>query len=66
VAGGGSLLGVTIGAFVAFTARATTGSTEFVVPWLNLGVTVLVVPLLAVLVAALFTPSRLPLARRAT
>jgi putative ABC transport system permease protein len=66
VAGGGSLLGVAIGAFVAFTARATAGSTEFVVPWLNLAVTVLVVPLLAVLVAALFTPSRLPLARRAT
>jgi putative ABC transport system permease protein len=66
VAGGGSALGVALGAFVAFAARATTGSPGFVVPWANLAVTAVAVPLLAVLVAALFTPSRLPLVRRAT
>jgi hypothetical protein len=52
--------------FVAYTARTTTGSPDFVVPWLNLAVTGLVVPLLAVAVATAFTPSRLPLVRRAT
>jgi putative ABC transport system permease protein len=66
VAGVGCAMGVAIGTFVAYAARATTGSPEFVIPWANLGVTALAVPLLAVLVAALFTPSRLPLARRAT
>jgi hypothetical protein len=37
-----------------------------VIPWANLGLTAIAVPLLAVVVAALFTPSRLPLVRRAT
>jgi energy-coupling factor transporter ATP-binding protein EcfA2 len=50
----------------AYTARTTTGSPDFVVPWINLAVTGLVVPLLAVFVATAFTPSRLPLVRRAT
>ena len=66
VAGLGCAIGLVAGAFVAFTARATTGSPEFVVPWGNLAVTAVVVPALAVLVAALFTPSRLPLVRRVT
>ena len=66
VGGIGCALGVAFGAFVAFTARATTGSPDFAVPWANLGVTMLAVPLLAVVVAAVFTPSRLPLVRRAT
>ena len=66
VAGVGCALGVAFGVFVAYTARATTGSPEFVIPWANLGLTLIVVPLLAVAVAALFTPSRLPLVRRAT
>ena len=66
VAGLGCAIGLVAGAFVAFTARATTGSPEFVIPWANLAVTALVVPALAVLVAALFTPSRLPLVRRVT
>jgi putative ABC transport system permease protein len=66
IAGLGCAIGLAGGAFVAYTARATTGSPEFVIPWSNLAVTGLVVPLLAVLVAAAFTPSRLPLARRAT
>ena len=46
--------------------RTTTGSPDFVIPWVNLAITAVVVPLLAVLVAAVFTPSRLPLVRRAT
>ena len=66
IAGLGCGLGVLGGTFVAFTARATTGSPEFVVPWSNLLVTTLAVPLLAVVIAAVFTPSRLPLVRRAT
>ena len=66
IAGLGCGLGLLLGAFVAFTARATTGSPQFVVPWANVLITGVAVPILAVLVAALFTPSRLPLARRAT
>ena len=66
IAGLGSAAGLAAGAFVAFTARATTGSPDFVVPWLNLAEAGLAVPLLAVLVATAFTPSRLPLVRRAT
>jgi hypothetical protein len=45
---------------------ATTGSPDFVVPRGNLAVTGIAVPLLAVLVAAAFTPSRLPMVRRVT
>ena len=66
VAGLGCALGVAFGTFVAYAARTTTGSPDFVVPWVNLGITAVAVPLLAVLVAAIFTPSRLPLVRRAT
>jgi hypothetical protein len=66
IAGIGCAMGVAFGAFVAYTARATTGAPGFVVPWANLGVTAIVVPLLAVLVAAAFVPSRLPMMRRAT
>ena len=53
------------GTFVAYTLRATTGAPGFVVPWANLAATAIVVPLLAMGVAATFTPSRLPLVRRA-
>ena len=66
VGGLGCALGVAFGTFVAYAARTTTGSPDFVVPWINLAITAVAVPLLAVLVAALFTPSRLPLVRRAT
>lgn len=65
IAGLGCALGLS-GSFIAYTARSTTGSPEFVVPWGNLAVTGVVVPALAVLVAAVFTPSRLPLVRRVT
>jgi putative ABC transport system permease protein len=37
-----------------------------VIPWANLAITAVAVPVLAVLVAAVFTSSRLPLVRRAT
>jgi putative ABC transport system permease protein len=66
VAGLGCALGVAFGTFVAYAARTTTGSPDFVVPWANLAIVAIAVPLLAVAVAALFTPSRLPLVRRAT
>jgi putative ABC transport system permease protein len=66
IAGLGCVVGIAFGAFVAYTSRATTGSPDFVVPWMNLAVTGLAVPLLAVVVATVFTPSRLPLVRRAT
>jgi putative ABC transport system permease protein len=66
VAGLGCALGVGFGAFVAFTSRATFGAPGFLVPWSTLALTGIVVPLLAVAVATIFTPSRLPLARRAT
>ena len=65
VGGLGTLLGLVLGTFVAFTARATTGSPEMVVPWGNLAATGIGVPLLAALVAALCTRGRLPLVRRA-
>jgi putative ABC transport system permease protein len=65
VGGLGGLLGVGLGTFVAFTARATTGSPDFVVPWWNLAAAGLGAPLVAALVAAACTRGRLPLVRRA-
>ncbi|MGH8906240.1 MAG: FtsX-like permease family protein [Egibacteraceae bacterium] len=67
IGGLGCVLGIAFGTFVAFvvfTARRTTGSPDFVVPWANLALGGLVVPLLAALLPAALTPSRLPLARR--
>lgn len=65
VGGLGCVLGVCLGTFIAFTARATTGSPDFVVPWANLAATGIGVPLLAAAVAALCTRGKLPLVRRA-
>ncbi|HEX4345415.1 MAG TPA: FtsX-like permease family protein [Solirubrobacteraceae bacterium] len=65
VGGLGCVLGVALGTFVAYTARATTLSPTFVVPWANLAATGIGVPLLAALVAALCTRGRLALVRRA-
>jgi putative ABC transport system permease protein len=65
VGGLGGLLGVALGTFVAYTARSTTGSPDFVVPWWNLVAAGLGAPLVAALVAALCTRGRLPLVRRA-
>lgn len=75
-AGLGTLLGVAAGfvpALAVLTAlrRPPAGFVgvwqpdwPIVVPWLNIGVTLLVVPLLAALVAGLFTRSRLPMVGR--
>jgi hypothetical protein len=65
VGGLGCSLGASLGVFIAFTARATTGSSRFVVPWLDLAATGLAVPLLAACVAALCTRAHLPMLRRA-
>jgi putative ABC transport system permease protein len=65
VGGLGGLLGTALGTFVAFTARATTGSPDFVVPWWNLAAAGVGAPLVAALVAAACTRGRLPLVRRA-
>ncbi len=65
VGGLGCTLEVGLGTFVAFTARSTTGSPDFVVPWWNLAAIGIAVPLLAALVAALCTRGRMPLVRRA-
>ncbi len=65
IAGVGCLLGVALGTFVAYTVRSTSGAPGFVVPWANLALTALAVPALAMAVAAVFSPSRLPLVRRA-
>ncbi len=65
IAGVGCALGVLAGTFVAYTLPATTGAPGFVVPWANLGATAIIIPLLASAVAAISTPSRLPLVRRA-
>ena len=64
VAGLGCLVGVGVGTFVAVVSQPTTGAPDLVVPWANLAVTGLAVPLVAVAVAAAVTPSRLPLVRR--
>ena len=65
IAGVGCGLGVALGTFVAYTVSSTSGVPGFVVPWTNLALTAIAVPALAMLVAAVFTPSRLPLVRRA-
>ena len=52
IAGVGCVLGVLVGTFVAYTLRSTTGAPGFVVPWANLAATAIVVPLLAMAVAA--------------
>jgi putative ABC transport system permease protein len=65
VGGLGCLLGAGLGTFIAYTARATTGSPDFVVPWANLAATGIGVPLLAALVAGACTRGKVTLVRRA-
>lgn len=65
IGGLGCLLGLGLGAATGWAIWPTTGAPEYAVPWGNLALTGLAVPTLAVVVAALFTPSRLPLVRRA-
>ncbi len=65
IGGLGCLLGLALGAATGWAIWPTTGAPEYAVPWANLALTGIAVPALAVLVAAAFTPSRLPLVRRA-
>jgi len=60
----GCVLGVGVGALYGYTAHAAFGSPHFVVPWLEIGGIVLVVPLFAGLLAWLMTRSRLPMVSR--
>ena len=75
IAGLGSLLGaaVGVGASVAVLVALNQGYAQtwpapppfsITVPWLNVAIAVLVVPLIAMLGAGLFTRSRLPIERR--
>ncbi|MGH8775619.1 MAG: FtsX-like permease family protein, partial [Jiangellaceae bacterium] len=64
VGGLGTTLGVALGVYMAVTSWPTTGSPDFIVPWQNVLITGIGVPVLAVVIAMVFTPSRLPLVRR--
>lgn len=64
VGGLGTLLGVALGTYFAVLLWPAVGVPEFIVPWGNLLLTGLAVPALAVAVAVIFTPSRLPVVRR--
>ncbi|HEY9410601.1 MAG TPA: ABC transporter permease [Jiangellaceae bacterium] len=64
VGGLGTLLGVALGTYFAFLLWPAVGAPQFIVPWGNLLLTGLAVPALAVAVAVIFTPSRLPVVRR--
>jgi putative ABC transport system permease protein len=60
----GTVLGLVLGGVLGYAAGALTGKLDFAVPWSNLGITVVVVPLLAVAVAMVATRSKLPMVRR--
>ena len=64
IGGLGCGVGLLLGVFVSYTLRATFGAPGFVVPWSSLLMVGVVVPAAAVLIAAVFTPSRLPLTVR--
>lgn len=66
VGGLGTVLGLALGGFYAYLIWPAIGAPEFTVPWLTIGLIGVAVPLLAVLVAVVFTPSRLPVIRRTT
>ena len=66
VGGLGTALGIVLGGFFAYLIWPAIGAPEFIVPWQTLGLIAIAVPLLAALVAIAFTPSRLPMIRRAT
>jgi len=60
----GVVCGIVFGSFFAFVSRSAIGAPEFTIPWRDLGIVLVAAPVLAVLVAGLFTPSRFPLQRR--
>lgn len=64
VAGLGSVLGLVLGTYYGYLTYPAIGAPQFVVPWLTIGTIGVGVPLLAALVAVLFTRSRLPMVRR--
>lgn len=64
LSGVGTVLGLVLGGVIGFAITPLSGELAFSVPWSNLAVTVLGVPVLAVAVAMLVTRSRLPMVRR--
>lgn len=64
ISGVGALVGVVLGSFVSYALRATFGAPSFTVPWANLAGVGLGVPVLAALVAASVTRSRVPMLER--
>lgn len=64
VAGLGVLIGSGLGIYFAYLVWPALGAPEFIWAWDSLVVTGVAVPVLAVLVAVTFTPSRLPMIRR--
>lgn len=64
VGGLGCGVGLLIGTFLATVAHSALLTRVWVVPWLLIGLAVVGVPALAVLVAGVFTRSRLPMVRR--
>jgi putative ABC transport system permease protein len=64
LSGVGTLLGLVLGGVLGFAAAPLSGALGFAVPWQNLAITVLGVPVLAVCVAMAVTRSRLPMVRR--
>ena len=62
----GTLLGTAAGLLPAWAIVHAYGAMSFVVPWQTIGIVVLGVPVIAALVTAMLTRSRLPSERRAT
>lgn len=60
----GTLAGLALGVCTGYAAVPVAGLPVHSVPWQHLWLTTLAVPLLAAAVAALATPSRLPMVRR--
>ncbi|MBB5787373.1 FtsX-like permease family protein [Jiangella mangrovi] len=64
VGGLGVLIGSVLGVYFAYLIWPALGAPEFIWAWDHLLLTGVAVPVLAVLVAVVFTPSRLPMIRR--
>lgn len=64
VGGLGVLIGSVLGVYFAYLVWPALGAPEFIWAWDTLLLTGVAVPVLAVVVAVLFTPSRLPMIRR--
>ena len=64
ISGVGALVGIALGCLVSYALRATFGAPSFTVPWANLLAVGLGIPVLAALIAALFTRARPPMLER--